>query len=277
MFPPSESRFTRISISLWTSAKWVLLSAHQFNKSSLPVCFLRFVASLILCASLHRKSSLMAVQVWRRQSHIIKCLDLSCDCRYISKFSKPLLLSCQAHHNALTFIFLLLIVSRLLNAFHHKHHGTYTSGRKCISIFKIPSPRTYLTAPAFTWNWIFHFLYRRLSHPGVVKDPRIISNTPIMRWDLIAIVLPIRDWSISITLSNCSASKGYHHVAGIPSYGFKVLPVFYIIFHVESLSRTFETPVIQVMIPGIFIDILKFILTLLLSIGQLFCALTDQS
>ena len=58
--------------------------------------------------------------------------------------------------------------------------GTYTSGRKCISIFKIPSPAQASQRPPFTLKLNRPFLYPlALASDVAAKRSRIMSKTPV--------------------------------------------------------------------------------------------------
>ena len=98
-------------------------------------------------------------------------------------------------------------VSRLYRAPLHTSHGTYTSGRKCISILIVPSPAHASQRPPFTLNE---------NRPGQVaadlrllRSPRtatrILSKTPEYVAGFDRGVRPIGDWSMLMTLSRCSA------------------------------------------------------------------------
>src|SRR5690625_7711596 len=71
-------------------------------------------------------------------------------------------------------------VSRLYRFPSHTSQGTYTSGRKCISIFKIPSPRHASHLPPLTLKLKRPFLYPRIFASFVsANTSRISSNTPV--------------------------------------------------------------------------------------------------
>ena len=96
-------------------------------------------------------------------------------------------------------------VSRLYLLPSHTSQGTYTSGRKCISILIIPSPEQASHLPPLTLKLNLPFLYPlSLASEVDAKRSRIISNTPVYVAGLDLGVRPIGDWSILITLSSCS-------------------------------------------------------------------------
>src|SRR5262249_56111335 len=84
-------------------------------------------------------------------------------------------------------------------------HGTYTSGRKCISILIVPSPEHASHRPPFTLNenrpgWYPRTLASRLE----ANSERILSNTPVYVAGFDRGVRPIGDWSMLMTLSMSS-------------------------------------------------------------------------
>ena len=149
-------------------------------------------------------------------------------------------------------------VSRLYLFPPQTSHGTYTSGKKCISILMIPSPEHASHRPPFTLKLNLPFLYPFAFASGVAaKRSRIISNTPVYVAGFDRGVLPIGDWSISITLSNWSIPIISSCLPGIHLARFRSLAsLLYKISLVRELFPEPDTPVMQVMIPsGIFTSI----------------------
>src|SRR5947207_800995 len=96
-------------------------------------------------------------------------------------------------------------VSRLYRAPLHTSHGTYTSGRKCISILIVPSPAHASERPPFTLK------LKRPRRSPRTRDScvcaislRTWSNTPVYVAALDLGVRPIGDWSTLTTLSSNS-------------------------------------------------------------------------
>ncbi len=84
----------------------------------------------------------------------------------------------------------------------HTSHGTYKSGRKCISIFSTPSPWQVSHLPPDTLKLNLPFSYPRSFASFVPANiSRIESNTPVYVAGFDLGVLPIGDWSMFITLS----------------------------------------------------------------------------
>ena len=87
----------------------------------------------------------------------------------------------------------------------HTSHGTYTSGKKCISILMMPSPLQASQRPPLTLKLKRPFWYPLILASFVwAKTSLMSSNTPVYVAGLERGVLPIGDWSISIILSNWS-------------------------------------------------------------------------
>src|SRR5699024_12250634 len=85
----------------------------------------------------------------------------------------------------------------------HTSQGTYTSGKKCISIFNIPSPRQASQRPPFTLKLKRPFLYpRTLASFVSAKTSLILSNTHVLVYGFERGILPIGYWLTSITFSN---------------------------------------------------------------------------
>ena len=76
----------------------------------------------------------------------------------------------------------------------HTSHGTYTSGRKFISILMIPSPQQFSHLPPFTLKLNLPFLYP-FAFASVVAANKslIISNTPVYVAGFDLGVLPMGD------------------------------------------------------------------------------------
>ena len=80
--------------------------------------------------------------------------------------------------------------------------GTYTSGKKCISILLTPSPEQASHLPPFTLNENLPGLYPLILASVVVENNSlIISKVPVYVAGFERGVLPIGLWSISIILS----------------------------------------------------------------------------
>ena len=84
----------------------------------------------------------------------------------------------------------------------HTSQGTYTSGKKCISILIIPSPWHASHLPPDTLKLNLPFSYPRSFASLVAANiSRIMSKTPVYVAGFERGVLPIGDWSILIILS----------------------------------------------------------------------------
>ncbi len=138
-----------------------------------------------------------------------KCLHLASEYvgTYFGKSSAPLLLSYLARRKY-SFPYILPSNEKPpgCTSFHRKLHTAHRRpGRKCISIFNIPSPLHASHRPPFTLKLKRPFLYPFAFASGVAANrSRIRSNTPVYVAGLDRGVRPIGDWSILITLSRCS-------------------------------------------------------------------------
>src|SRR4030095_14616381 len=102
-------------------------------------------------------------------------------------------------------LYLISSVSRLYLLPLHFSQGTYTSGKKFISITRIPPPSHTSQRPLFTLNENRPALYPRIFASGIdANNVRMSVKKPQYVAGLLLGVLPIGDWSISITLSICS-------------------------------------------------------------------------
>ena len=102
-------------------------------------------------------------------------------------------------------LYLISRVSLLYRLPLHTSQGTYMSGRKCISIFKSPSPEHASLRPPRTLKLNLPELYPRAFASCVeAKSSRMSVNTPVYVAGLDLGVRPIGDWSIFMTLSKFS-------------------------------------------------------------------------
>src|SRR5699024_12112833 len=93
-------------------------------------------------------------------------------------------------------------VSRLYRLPRQTSQGTYTSGKKCISIFIMPSPRHASHLPPFTLKLKRPFLYPRTFASFVCeKTSRISSKTLVYVAGFERGVRPIGDCSLAINFS----------------------------------------------------------------------------
>src|SRR5699024_10244624 len=141
--------------------------------------------------------------------------------------------------------------SRLYRFPSHTSQGTYTSGRKCISIFKIPSPRHASHLPPLTLKLKRPFLYPRIFASFVsANTSRISSNTPVYVAGFDLGVRPIGAWLISITLSICSRPNIFSCTPGrcFPLYKCLANDLYKISF-TSVLFPEPETPVTAVIKP----------------------------
>ena len=130
-------------------------------------------------------------------------------------------------------------------------HGTYTSGRKFISILMIPSPEHASHRPPFTLKLNLPFEYPLVLASAVAANKSlIISNTPVYVAGLDLGVLPIGDWSMSITLSSCCVPSIPSHSPGTVLALLSLLArVLYNISLTSELLPEPDTPVTQVITP----------------------------
>ena len=95
-------------------------------------------------------------------------------------------------------------VSRLYLLPLHDSQGMCTSGRKSISINFIPPPSQFSHLPPFTLNENLPGLYPLIFASGnSLKRDRISVKTPVYVAGFERGVLPMGDWSTSMTLSTC--------------------------------------------------------------------------
>src|SRR5574344_2415577 len=87
----------------------------------------------------------------------------------------------------------------------HTSHGTYISGKKCISIFLTPSPQQASHLPPLTLNENLPLSYPFIFDSFISANKSLISSkTPTYVAGLLLGVLPIGSWLISTTLSTYS-------------------------------------------------------------------------
>ena len=90
----------------------------------------------------------------------------------------------------------------------HISHGTFTSGKNCISILIWPSPEHASHLPPFTLNENRPGLYPLILASGTAANSSLMGvNAPVYVAGFDRGVLPIGDWSIFITLSKYSRLK----------------------------------------------------------------------
>ena len=143
-------------------------------------------------------------------------------------------------------------VSRLQRFPPQTSQGTYTSGRKCISILMIPSPEQASQRPPFTLKLNLPLLQPFAFASAVEANrSRIRSNTPVQVAGLERGVRPIGDWSIAIILSNCSTPSMHLCFPGmvLARFNFFARALYKISFTRELLPEP-DTPVTQVITPS---------------------------
>lgn len=127
----------------------------------------------------------------------------------------------------------------------HTSHGTYTSDKKCISIFNIPSPLQASHLPPATLKLNLPLSYPRIFASFVPANMSLIkSNTPVYVAGFERGVLPIGDWSMFIILSMFSSPFTSLHFPGFSFEPFRSLAtLLYSISFTNVLFPEPETPV----------------------------------
>src|SRR6202035_4735799 len=99
----------------------------------------------------------------------------------------------------------------------HFSQCTYTSGRKFISMTRIPAPSQTSQRPLFTLNENRPAVYPRIFASGIdANNARISVKNPQYVAGLLRGVRPMGDWSISMTLSIFSSPFIFLYSNGVP-------------------------------------------------------------
>ena len=133
----------------------------------------------------------------------------------------------------------------------HTSQGTYTSGKKCISIFLTPSPRQASHLPPFTLNEKRFFSKPYIFASFVVVNNVLISsNTPVYVAGFDLGVLPIGFWEIATILSKLSIPNIFLCFPGFSLLWYNSWETFFT--SISLIREDFplpDTPVIQVNVP----------------------------
>jgi len=256
MLFPVSTNLCSISTNLWTSAMCNPVVGSSSIYNVFPVAFLdSSVASFTLCASPPESvvegcpsfmyPSPTSASVW------IFCLILG-------TFAKNSNASSTVISSTSDMLFPLYFTSNVSWLYLlplHTSHGTYISGRKCISILRTPSPWQASHLPPGTLKLNLPFWYPLIFASFVVANKsRIISNTPVYVAGFERGVLPIGDWSIFIILSMFSSPFTPLHLPGFSVEPFISFAI--VLYKTSFTSVDFpepETPVTHVNTPsGIF-------------------------
>ena len=253
---PVSANLCKTSISLSTSAmcKPVVGSSKIYNVFPVGL-LLNSVANLILCASPPDNW----VDGW--PSFIYESptsISVSNFLFIVGIFSKNSNASSTFISNTSEIVLSLYLtwrVSLLYLSPLHTSQGTYTSGRKCISILIIPSPLQASHLPPFTLKLNLPFLYPLAFASLVIANKSLIwSNIPVYVAGFDLGVLPIGLWSILIILSIFSIPFISLCLPGFILDLFTLLAT--LLYKISFISVLFpepETPVIHTNFPkGIF-------------------------